>query len=95
MDSIQKLTRKDGTVYENSRALESSDLLYVYVKDGSDIRDVGLNFLDPEKVQEIKFTYSDAEIIFRGYTKVTLLKDEGTFISVILKKEDSNGQDVS
>lgn len=91
MDSIQKLTLTDGTVYENSRALESSDMLYVYVKDGSDIRKVGLDFLKPKKVREIKFTYGDAEIVFSGYTEVTLLKDEGTFISVILKKEDSNG----
>ena len=74
-----KLTLSDGTVFQNSHAIENGVNLHIYVEDGqSGIREVFAAFIEPEKTSEITFLGLDEqEIVFRGYNKLIAVRDEG------------------
>lgn len=74
-----KLTINDGTVFENSHAIENGGSLFIYVQDGqSGIRDVFNAFADPEKTVSIQFENIAGELItFTGYNRLIAVRDEG------------------
>lgn len=74
-----KLTLNDGTVFENSHAIENGGSLFIYVQDGqSGIRDVFEAFIEPEKTAEIRFEGFDGNVsVFTGYNRVIAVRDEG------------------
>ena len=74
-----KLILNDGTIFENSHAIENGNNLYVYIQDGtSGIRDVFDAFIDPAKTSRIEFVgYDGNTIVFRGYNRLIAVRDEG------------------
>lgn len=74
-----KLTLNDGTVFENSHAIENGSNLFIYVQDGeSDIRDVFNAFADPEKTVSIQFENMAGDLItLTGYNRIIAVRDEG------------------
>ena len=90
-----ELTLNDGTVFQNSYAMISSRLLMVYIQDGvSDLRTVFDALIDPEKTAVISSVdFAGKETIFRGYTKLIAVRDEGNGLitAVLDKPEQSEG----
>ena len=85
------LTLNDGTVFQNSYAMISSRLLMVYIDDGeSDLRTVFDALIDPEKTAIVtSVDYSGQESVFRGYTKLIAVRDEGGgLITAVLDKPE-------
>ena len=83
------LTLNDGTVLQNSYALLSSGILFVYVQQAEmTIADVFNLFIDPEKTSAITYTQVNGEeVTFEGYTKLTAVRDEGDgLFTAVLKK---------
>lgn len=74
-----KLTLSDGTVFQNSHAIENGTNLHIYVQDGqSDIRDVFEAFIDPMKTAEIQYEDMSGQVaVFRGYNRLVAVRDEG------------------
>lgn len=74
-----KLTLNDGTVFENSHAIENGGNLFIYVQDGqSSIRDVFNAFADPEKTVSIQFENMAGDLItLTGYNRIIAVRDEG------------------
>lgn len=88
-----ELTLNDGTVFQNSYAMISSRLLMVYIQDGvSDLRTVFDALIDPEKTAVISSVdYAGKETVFRGYTKLVAVRDEGNgLITAVLDKPEAN-----
>ncbi len=73
------LTLSDGTVFQNSHAIENGANLHIYIQDGqSGIREVFEAFIDPEKTAEITFRdIGDQTAVFHGYNKLIAVRDEG------------------
>lgn len=88
-----ELTLNDGTVFQNSYAMISSHLLMVYIQDGvSNLRTVFDALIDPEKTAVVSSVdYVGQETVFRGYTKLTAVRDEGNgLITAVLDKLEQN-----
>ena len=85
---METLTLNDGTVLENSHAIENNDMLFIYVENGSTLSQVFEIFIDPEKTQKLKFTQlGGAEITWRGYKRLMDVRDEEHgLITAMLKK---------
>lgn len=83
----QKLLMSDGTEFGNgSHAIKDGDTLYVYVN-GYTLADVFNALIDKDKTREITYILGKVKLVFEGYTKLIVVRDEGTFISAILQKE--------
>lgn len=88
-----EMTLTDGTVFQNSYAMISSRLLMVYIQDEvSDLRTVFDALIDPEKTEVISSVdYTGQETVFRGYTKLIAVRDEGNgLITAVLDKPEEN-----
>lgn len=74
-----KLTLNDGTVFENSHAIENGGSLFIYVQDAqSGIRDVFNAFADPEKTASIQYENMAGDTItLTGYNRIIAVRDEG------------------
>ena len=85
---METLTLNDGTVLENSHAIENNDRLFIYVENGSTISQVFEIFIDPEKTKKITFTNLDSsQITWRGYKRLMDVRDEEHgLITAMLKK---------
>lgn len=85
---MQTLTLNDGTVLENSHAIESGDMLFIYVENGSTISQVFEIFINPDKTKKITFTNIDSsQITWRGYKRLMDVRDEEHgLITAMLKK---------
>lgn len=92
----ETLTLNDGTVFGNhSHARESGKTLFVYISDGSGIREVFEALIDPEKTAHIEYHYSTAVLNFDGFTKLIAVRDEGGgLVTAVLSKagEASNAE---
>lgn len=85
------LTLNDGSIFLNSYAIISSRLLMVYVRDeSSDLRAVFDALIDPEKTVVVhSIDITEHETIFRGYTKLIAVRDEGNgLITAVLDMPD-------
>ena len=71
------LTLNDGTVMNGSTALVSSGQLFIYVMNGSGIRDVFELLIEPERTCRITATQSGRTTVYEGYTRVVAVRDEG------------------
>ncbi len=74
-----KLTLSDGTIFQNSHAIENGTNLYIYVQDGqSGIRQVFEAFIDPQKTAEIQYEDMAGQVtVFNGYIRLIAVRDEG------------------
>lgn len=82
------LTLNDGTIMTGSTILESSGQLFVYVMNGSGIRDVFNLMIEPTKTCRITAAQSGETLVKEGFTKLVAVRDEGNgLITAALKKE--------
>ena len=66
----ETLKLNDGTVLENASAILSSDL-FLYIRDGRDMKAVFDLLIDPEKTKKIVYTQANGEpVTFVGYKKL-------------------------
>lgn len=82
----ESLTLFDGTILENSSAIQSGDL-FIYVQ-GSDMQTVFNLLIDPDKVKKITYTQNNGgSVLYLGFKKLTAVTDEGDgLITAVLKK---------
>jgi hypothetical protein len=85
------LKLNDGTILSDSQAYDDGNGLNVIIGDKSlDILQTILLLSNKENTKRIIYHYYKAELVFDGYTKLVSVRDEGTIITVTLKKEDSD-----
>ena len=85
------LKLNDGTILEDSQAYDDGKGLNIIIGDKSlDILQTVLLLSNKENTQRIIYHYYKVELVFDGYTKLVSVRDEGTMITVTLKKEDSD-----
>ena len=86
---METLTLNDGTVLENSHAIENNDKLFVYVENGSTLAEVFALLIDPEKTETIiKKAPGMDDQTFEGFTKLIAVQDqENGFITAVLRTE--------
>ena len=81
------LTLNDGTVLTGSTILESSGQLFVYVMNGSGIRDVFNLLIEPTKTCRITAAQGGETLVKEGFTKLIAVRDEGNgLITAVLAK---------
>ena len=87
---LETLTLSNGTVLENSNAIEDdeSSSLFVYTRNGYTIKDIFDLLYNPENTQEISYRQVNGDtVVFRGYTRLKAVRDEGRgVITAVLKK---------
>ena len=89
MDRFLKLN--NGTILSDSQAYDDGKGLNIIIGDKSlDVLQTVLLLSKKENTQKIIYHYYKAELAFEGYTKLVSVRDEGTMITVTLKKEDSD-----
>ena len=82
------LTLNDGTVMSGSTLLESNGHLFIYVMNGSGIRDVFNLMIEPTKTCRITAAQNGETLVKEGFTKLVAVRDEGNgLITAALKKE--------
>jgi hypothetical protein len=85
------LKLNDGTILADSQAYDDGKGLNIIIGDKSlDILQTVLLLSNKENTQRIIYHYYKVELVFDGYTKLVSVRDEGTMITVTLKKEDSD-----
>ena len=88
---METLTLNDGTVLEESSAIEDEDArtLFIYTRNNYGLKDVFDMMYDPEKTESIIYTYNNGEqVTYSGYTRLIAVRDEGrSVITAVLKKE--------
>ena len=82
----ESLTLNDGTVLENARAVESSDL-FLYIN-GLGMAGVFALLIDPETTERIIYTMvNGSEITYNNYQHLIAVRDEGNgLITAVLRK---------
>ena len=84
---MQTLTFNDGTILENSYAIESDVGLFLYIRSGNTLLEVATLCADPENTKKIVEDAGDGTTTIRGYKKLTAVRDEGNgLITAQLKK---------
>ena len=71
------LTLNDGTVMSGSTLLESNGHLFIYVMNGSGIRDVFNMMIEPTKTCRITAAQNGETLVKEGFTKLIAVRDEG------------------
>ncbi len=71
------LTLNDGTVMSGSTLLESNGHLFIYVMNGSGIRDVFNLMIEPTKTCRITAAQNGETLVKEGFTKLIAVRDEG------------------
>ena len=88
---METLELNDGTVLENSNAHRDGERLYVYIQNGSSLREVFDLLIEPEKTAKIIKRAPEIETVFEGFTKLTNVTDnENGFITAVLKKQSES-----
>ena len=88
MQNQQKLTFKDGTVF-NGRASESAYGIYLYIE-GQTVNEVVSILSDSEKTSRIEYECNSAVIVYEGYTEIFSIGKTGEAVSAILQKGGVN-----
>ena len=82
------LTLNDGTIMTSSTVVENFGHLFVYVMNGSGIRDVFNLMIEPTKTCRITAAQSGETLVKEGFTKLVAVRDEGHgLITATLEKE--------
>lgn len=71
------LTLNDGTVMSGSTLLESNGHLFIYVMNGSGIRDVFNLMIEPTKTCRITAAQNGETLVKEGFTRLIAVRDEG------------------
>lgn len=83
---MQTLTFNDGTILENSYAIESDVGLFLYIRSGNTLLEVATLCADPDNTKKIVEDGGEKKTI-RGYKKLTAVRDEGSgLITAQLRK---------
>jgi hypothetical protein len=83
---MTSLKLNDGSVFENSSALESDGILFVYVS-GYNIKQVFDGFYNSEASKKIVYTFGNEKITFSGYKNLISVREEREgFVSASLRK---------
>ena len=70
------------------KARQDFDILFVYLEDGTmDLYKAFALLSVQVNVEEIRYHYYKADLIFEGFTRITSLNDDGHRITAILKKD--------
>lgn len=73
------------------KARQNDDILFVYLEDKTmDLYQAFALLSVQENVEKIRYHYYKADLIFEGYTRITLLNDDGNRITAILVKDGAN-----
>ncbi len=89
----QSLKFNDGTVCENSHAMENGYGLYIYLGGGISMIDALGILSDSKKTSQIQYNYNKVKLVFDGYTKPVTINDIGTAITAIMVKDgEQNGK---
>ena len=84
---METLTLNDQTVLENSSAIEDENTLFVYTRNGYDMKFVFDSLYDPEKISTITALSTGNERIYTGYSRLVAVSNEGhNQVSAVLKK---------
>lgn len=82
-----KLTLNDGTILEDSEALESDGKLFIYIRNGMGLREVFEQLIEPEKTKKIIREQYGIKATLRGYKKLIAARDEGNgLITAVIEK---------
>lgn len=84
---METLTLNDQTVLENSSAIEDENTLFVYTRNGYDMKFVFDLLYDSEKISTITAVSPGDERVYEGYSRLVAVTDEGHGrVSAVLKK---------
>ena len=84
---METLTLNDGTVLENSYAVETMNNLFLYIRNGMTMMQVFMLMFDQSKIELIKYTAGTVVSEFGGYTMVQgITQEHGGMISVVLRR---------
>lgn len=84
---METLTLNDGTVLENSYAVETMNNLFLYIRNGMTMMQVFMLMFDPNKISMIKYTAGTVVTEFGGYTMVQgITQEHGGMVSVVLRR---------
>lgn len=84
---METLTLNDQTVLENSSAIEDENTLFVYTRNGYDMKFVFDLLYDSEKISTITAVSPGDERVYAGYSRLVAVTDEGHGrVSAVLKK---------
>ena len=84
---METLTLNDGTVLQNSYAVETIDNLFLYIRNGMNMMQVFQLVADQNKTEEITFTAGTTIQIYGGYTMLQgITTEHGGMISVVLRR---------
>ena len=84
---METLTLNDGTVLNNSYAVETLDNLFLYVRNGMTMMQVFMLMMDTNKIEQITYTAGTAVAEYSGYTVVQgITMEHGGMISVVLRR---------
>ena len=83
------LILNDGTQMTGSTFLENSGNLFIYVMNGSGIRDVFNLLIEPEKTIRIEMQQGTNVTVKEGFTRLIAVRDEGNgLITAVLGKNN-------
>lgn len=81
----EKLTLNDGTELVG-HGIEFNGQLFLYIREMG-LADVFQEMIDPEKTKKITGERNRMKTVFRGYRKLTAVRDEGNgLITAVLNK---------
>ena len=84
---METLTLNDGTVLENSSAIEDENTLFVYTRNEYDMKFVFDALYDSGNISTITAVSPGVEEVFTGYSRLVAVTDEGHGrVSAVLKK---------
>lgn len=73
------------------KARQNDDILFVYLEDKTmDLYQAFALLSVQENVEKIRYHYYKVDLIFEGYTRITLLNDDGNRITAMLVKDGAN-----
>ena len=84
---METLTLNDGTVLQNSYAVETIDNLFLYIRNGMNMMQVFPLVADTTKITEITFTAGETIVVYGGYTMLQgITTEHGGMINVVLRR---------
>ena len=70
------------------KARQNNDILFVYLEEETmDLYKAFVLLSVRANVNEIRYHYYKAELVFEGFTRITSLSDDGNRITAIMKKD--------
>ena len=86
---METLTLNDGTVLENSTALESNDSLFIYTRNGYTIQGLCDDLYPAENISMITAEFQGGSRVYTDYSKLISLRDEGNdLVTAVLRKSN-------